>query len=126
MCSNMFFDMLGISVKKKGSTLSDIIEVGDGANSVEEIDIEENQPIHTGLPLLANEEFEKETGGYQSEAEEDEEEHPEEIMPVENSSDAKAASKKRKASKKLKSSKYVLQLISYRIVIYMVMPYQGL
>ncbi|KAM7528004.1 hypothetical protein LguiB_031414 [Lonicera macranthoides] len=94
-----------ICVKKKGSTLSDIIEVGDGANSVEEIDIDENQPIHTGLPLIANEEFEKETGGCQSEAEEDEEEHPEEILPVENSSDAKAASKKRKASKKLKSSK---------------------
>ncbi|GMP57831.1 hypothetical protein CsSME_00021741 [Camellia sinensis var. sinensis] len=100
-----------IRVKMKGGMLYEIVEVGDGANIIEEGEIVEKQPALTSVPLLANEEFENETGGYQSEPEEDEDNQSEDTLHVENSSDRKVVSKKRKASKKLQSSKYVLQPI---------------
>ncbi|THF99638.1 hypothetical protein TEA_025167 [Camellia sinensis var. sinensis] len=94
-----------IRVKMKGGMLYEIVEVGDGANIIEEGEIVEKQPALTSVPLLANEEFENETGGYQSEPEEDEDNQSEDTLHVENSSDRKVVSKKRKASKKLQSSK---------------------
>ena len=99
------------------------VEAGDGANLIEEEKIVEKQPVAPCVPLLANEEFEKETGGYQSEPkedednqetsgyqhepEEDEEKQSEDPLLVGNSSGGNGVSKKRKASKELQSSKYV-------------------
>lgn len=103
------YAMCCISVKKKGVRSTNIVKVGD---TTEEPEIVEKQPLHTGVPLLANEEFEKEACGYQSESEENEEQS-EDTMPLENSAGVNAISKKRKASRKLHSSKYVLQPISY-------------
>lgn len=94
--------MCCISVKKKGGRSTNIVKVGD---TTEEPEIVEKQPLHTGVPLLANEEFEKEAGGYRSESEENEEQSED--------TGVNAISKKRKASRKLHSSKYVLQPISY-------------
>lgn len=83
-----------ISVKKKGGRSTNIVKVGD---TTEEPEIVEKQPLHTGVPLLANEEFEKEAGGYQSESEKNEEQSED--------TGVNAISKKRKASRKLHSSK---------------------
>ena len=59
-------------------------------------EIEEAEERAPGVMLLANEEFQKEAGGYESESEEDE---LEEIVPE------KKTSKKRKASSRSTSSK---------------------
>ncbi|XP_059657823.1 coilin isoform X2 [Cornus florida] len=94
-----------ISVKKKGALLlSDITKLDDEVKLIEEEEIVEKQPVHTGLLLLANEEFEQESGGYQSETEEDEDNQSKDILLEENSSGRNVASKKRKASPKLESS----------------------
>lgn len=86
---------------------TEIIEVGDGLNSFVELEIVEQSPASTGVKLLANEEFNKETVGYESEQEEDEVEleqlenqAQEASTPIENT-----VSKKRKARDKLPSSK---------------------
>ncbi|XWS22673.1 hypothetical protein CRYUN_Cryun29cG0056200 [Craigia yunnanensis] len=96
-----------ISVKKKGGKSTEIIEVGNGLNSLEELEIVEQSPVNTGVKLLANEELNKETGGYESEPEEDEQELKQlenqvlvESTPIEN-----IVSKKRKARDKLPSSR---------------------
>ncbi|PSS13619.1 Coilin like [Actinidia chinensis var. chinensis] len=94
-----------IRVKRKGGTLSEIVEVGDGANLIEEEEIVEKQPVLTDVPHLASEEFEKETGGYQSEPDKGEDNQLEAALHAENLSGGNAASKKRKASKKLQSTK---------------------
>ncbi|KAF8390521.1 hypothetical protein HHK36_025048 [Tetracentron sinense] len=93
-----------IRVKKKGGALTDIIRVGDQAKSAEDSDIEEKRPVLDGVKLLAIKEFEEETGGYQSEPEEDKYDHPEDQLVVENTSNEKTISKKRKSSNKLQSS----------------------
>ena len=107
----VYFDFC-ISVKRKGGAVIDLLEVGDETNCSEDEAIVENQHIHRGVKLLANEEFDKETGGYESESEEDEPDQPEETVQVETASAGNAGSKKRKASRKLKSPKYVLNSIS--------------
>lgn len=94
-----------ISVKRKGGAVIDLLEVGDETNCSEDEAIVENQHIHRGVKLLANEEFDKETGGYESESEEDEPDQPEQTVQVETASAGNAGSKKRKASRKLKSPK---------------------
>ncbi|KAG5240768.1 coilin [Salix suchowensis] len=77
-----------IRVKKKGSTSTEIIKIGDGLNdSLNMVELIDKPPVTTGMNLLANEEFEKESSGYESEPEED----------VENSPEVKTVSKKRKA-----------------------------
>lgn len=96
--------------KKEGGGLSsELIEVGDdGLNSLDVVEILENPPVHTtGMNLLVSEEFEKESGGYQSEPEEDAAEQAEGALHVEKTPELKTVSKKRKASKDLHSSKYV-------------------
>ncbi|GFY88209.1 sphere organelles protein-like protein [Actinidia rufa] len=110
-----------IRVKRNGGILREVIEAGDGPNLIEEEKIVEKQPVATCVPLLANEEFETETGGYQSEAEEDEDnqetsgyhhepeeeedKQSEDPLHVDKSSGGNGVSKKRKASKELHSSK---------------------
>ncbi|XP_057484962.1 coilin-like [Actinidia eriantha] len=110
-----------IRVKRKGGTSSEIIEVVDGANLIEEEEIVEKQPVLTDVPLLAIEEFEKETGGYQSEHDEDEDDQSEEALHVQNLSGGNAASKKRKASKKLQSAKYGYMFYNPSLVLILVM-----
>lgn len=91
-------------MKKKGSTSTEIIKIGDGLNdSLNMMEIIDKPPVTTGMNLLANEEFEKESSGYESEPEED---MAEEVEDVENSPEVKTVSKKRKASKDLRFPKY--------------------
>ncbi|XP_019244530.1 PREDICTED: coilin-like isoform X2 [Nicotiana attenuata] len=101
-----------VSVKKKGGVLA--IEGNDVPNIAENIRIVEKQPVNTGQLLLANEEeFDNESGGYESEEPEEENEHKEEAAdPVkhtsahlENSLGCNVISEKRKASETLLSSK---------------------
>ncbi|XP_062110450.1 coilin isoform X2 [Humulus lupulus] len=56
------------------------------------------------MKLLANEEFERESGGYRSEAEEDEPDMLEDELHVDDTPKKKTVSKKRKASKKFQRS----------------------
>ncbi|KAL6969371.1 hypothetical protein U1Q18_029084 [Sarracenia purpurea var. burkii] len=93
-----------IRVTRKGEKLIENVKLGYGANLVED-EIVEKQTLLTGVPLLANEEFEKETGGYQSESEEGEHRHSQDTLHVENSCERNVVSKKRKAAKKLQSSR---------------------
>lgn len=81
-----------ICVKKGGKALSDFI------SSFEE-EVVEKQPVLMDRKLLANEEFEKEIGGYQSENEDDD-------QPTDNIlEEHKSGGKKRKSSKDLRSPK---------------------
>ena len=88
------FSFLFCSVKRKKEPLLEIVEEDSEENVCAEI--EEAEERAPGAVLFANEEFQKGTGGYESESEEDE---LEEIV-VE-----KKTSKKRKASSKIISSK---------------------
>ncbi|KAF4366219.1 hypothetical protein F8388_014937 [Cannabis sativa] len=94
-----------ISIKKKRGLSTDIQRVRDGEKSLVVEEVMVKQPLRTGgMKLLANEEFERESGGYRSEAEEDEPDMLEDKLPVDDTPKKKAVSKKRKASKKLKRS----------------------
>ncbi|ESQ35518.1 hypothetical protein EUTSA_v10007108mg [Eutrema salsugineum] len=89
-----------VCVKKKKEPLLEIVEEDSEENVCAAIEAEEGAWNLPGEMLLANEEFQKETGGYESESEEEElEEKVEEIVPE------KKTSKKRKASSKSLSSK---------------------
>ncbi|OAY32483.1 coilin isoform X2 [Manihot esculenta] len=94
-----------IRVEKNGGLSSELVMLGDEGNSLEVVEIVETQPVAAGMNLLANEEFEKESGGYQSEEEEDAPEQAKDAVQVEDSREVKKVSKKRKASKELKISK---------------------
>lgn len=112
--------------KKKGPSSTDIIGVGDGRKSFEVEEVAEEQDAVPGMKLLATEEFARETGGYESESEEEEPAKLEDLhidntpelekkvvskkrkaLQLDNSLEKKEVSNKRKASKKLKRSKYV-------------------
>uniref|UniRef100_A0A175YR06 Coilin tudor domain-containing protein n=1 Tax=Daucus carota subsp. sativus TaxID=79200 RepID=A0A175YR06_DAUCS len=82
-----------ISVKKKGRKSSNVVKVADKNGSADELEIVK------GVELLANEEFNKESGGYQSDSEDDED-----ANAVENTLGGNALSKKRKASEGLVGS----------------------
>ena len=91
-------------VKKKGSTSTEIIKIDDELNgSLNVVEIIDKPLVTKGTNLLANEEFERESGGYETEPEED---VAEEVEDVENSPEEKTVSKKRKASKDLRCPKY--------------------
>ncbi|KAG8641693.1 hypothetical protein MANES_12G021100v8 [Manihot esculenta] len=94
-----------IRVEKNGGISSELLMVGDKANSLEVLEIVETRPVAAGMNLLAKEEFEKEAGGYRSEDEEDTPEQAEDAVEVGNAREVQKVSKKRKASKELKSSK---------------------
>ncbi|PPE02381.1 hypothetical protein GOBAR_DD00569 [Gossypium barbadense] len=94
-------------VKMKGGKSAEIIKAGNGMNYLEELETMERLPVNTGVKHLANEEFDKETGGYKSELEEDEQE----LAPLEDQAQVESTpienmvSKKRKARDKLPSSR---------------------
>ncbi|XP_030545044.1 coilin isoform X1 [Rhodamnia argentea] len=94
-----------VGVKMKQGTSRDTAKLHDAENTLEEIEFVEKHPVQTGLKLLMNEEFEKETGGYESESEEDECGQSHGCLNEKDTSNSNAVSKKRKASKKLKGSK---------------------
>ncbi|KAK9903896.1 hypothetical protein M0R45_000867 [Rubus argutus] len=99
----IFKDKDIVSVKRKGDTLSEIAMIEDRTNFIEVEEIVERQPVITGMKLLANEEFEKEEGAYESEPEEDEPDQLEDVLPTKTAPDMN--SKKRKRSNKPESSK---------------------
>ncbi|KAF3431175.1 hypothetical protein FNV43_RR25905 [Rhamnella rubrinervis] len=100
-----------ICVKKKRVTSDDIIAVCDGVNTSELEEVPDDKPMGEGMKLLTNEEFELETGGYESEPEEDEPDKLEDILHLDDrphlddKPDKETVSKKRKALKKLNSPK---------------------
>ncbi|XAR48119.1 hypothetical protein NMG60_11030835 [Bertholletia excelsa] len=91
-----------IRVKKKGGLLK-IDSEGDGAELENKEKIEEKQPLLVALPLLANQEFGKESG-YLSETEDGRDDQSEGVLHVDNSPDRSKVSKKRKATNKLQDS----------------------
>lgn len=93
-----------IRVKKKKGPSTDVIGVRDGRKSLEVEEAVEEQHVVAGMKLLANEEFAREVGGYESEREEDEPKKLEDELHLDNAAEKKIVSKKRKASRKLKRS----------------------
>lgn len=88
------------SVKRKETTLVEAIQGADAGNLLDYPEVNRKEPVNNGMLLLANEEFDKETGGYQSEYEDAEDEKLEdEPSPIQTTS------KKIKASKTSRSSK---------------------
>ncbi|KAF9605469.1 hypothetical protein IFM89_017488 [Coptis chinensis] len=87
--THFFKDKDIIRVKRKDS---------DEANLLENTEVVEKGLVYTGVKLLALEEFDKESGGYQSEPEDIEYDRPEK-------SSGKSISKKRKSSKELHNAK---------------------
>lgn len=104
-------------MKKKKGPSTDVIGVRDGRKSLEVEEAAEEQHVVAGMKLLANEEFAREVGGYESESEEDEPEKLEDELHLDNAAEKKLVSKKRKASRKLKRSKYVRQSIVVNFMI---------
>ncbi|XP_038994060.1 coilin-like isoform X1 [Hibiscus syriacus] len=96
-----------VSVKKKGRKSTEIIKSVNDFNLLEESEFVERFDVNNGGKLLANEEIDKETGGYESESEEDERE----LVPLENQAQVESTpmenmvSKKRKSRDKLPSSR---------------------
>ncbi|KAI3516138.1 hypothetical protein L1887_15048 [Cichorium endivia] len=86
-----------LCVRRKGMALTEAIEGADAGNLVDYLEVNRKEPVNNGMLLLANEEFDKETGGYQSESEEE--------MLEDESSPVETLSKKRKSSIKLRTSK---------------------
>ncbi|XP_022876815.1 coilin-like isoform X2 [Olea europaea var. sylvestris] len=80
-----------IRVKKRGHTLA--IEGNNIATVVEKSKALEKQPVNSGVLLLANEDFEKEKGGYEIDEPEEEDEVP--VKDLEVISDGNDVSKKR-------------------------------
>ncbi|KAJ0077107.1 hypothetical protein Patl1_35906 [Pistacia atlantica] len=77
------------------------IETIELYNEVNELE----QPTLPSVKLLAIEEFQKETGGYQSQSEEYEHDKTLDVIELEDTPDVDRVFKKRKASKKLQGSK---------------------
>ncbi|XP_074274384.1 coilin isoform X2 [Silene latifolia] len=94
-----------ISVKRKETRSLNASKAVQEATTYIYDGIVEKLPLPSGVKLLANEEFDKETGGYQSESEKDEDEGVKSTSPVQNTPNAALASKKRKSSSKLESAK---------------------
>lgn len=99
-------------MKRNGLGLCNSLKATEEARLFVEDAIVEKQPLPSAVRLLANEEFDKETGGYQSEIDEDEDEAEE---PVQNAQGGDVVSKKRKASSKIDSSKYVSGNLLYSL-----------
>ncbi|KAK4793602.1 hypothetical protein SAY86_024037 [Trapa natans] len=86
-------------VKRKVKNFTGTARLCDEKNPLKALEIADTQPVDTKFQLLAKEDFVKETGGYGSEPEEDEDE------PFSDNANEGADAKKRKASRKLKSPK---------------------
>ncbi|KAH9625352.1 hypothetical protein KSS87_015181 [Heliosperma pusillum] len=94
-----------VSVKRKETRFLNASKAVQETTAYIEDGIVEKLPLPSGLKLLANEEFDKETGGYESEPEKDEDDGVKSTSPVQNIPNGDLASKKRKSSSKLESAK---------------------
>ncbi|GAB2292322.1 hypothetical protein Dimus_026569 [Dionaea muscipula] len=94
-----------IRVNQRGDKMSKTINVTEEARTSEEEDLFDKLPLVPGMKLLANEEFEKETGGYQSEPQEDGDEEENDVLLVNSTPNMDSISRKRKSSKNFESSK---------------------
>lgn len=106
---NFFFPFFILSIlgssdrvkRKCGGT--ETARLGEHRNIRELEGVAAEQPVNEGMKLLANEEFEKESGGYRSDSEQAE---PEKLEVIDGTP-KKTHNKKRKAAKKLNRSRYV-------------------
>uniref|UniRef100_A0A2P2J5T2 Coilin n=1 Tax=Rhizophora mucronata TaxID=61149 RepID=A0A2P2J5T2_RHIMU len=108
--TRIFNDKDIVRVEKKGRKSAEVVRLGDDLNLSDVVEIVDHQPaVTTGMQVLANEEFEMESGGYESELKEDdgsgkaevglqEEEEPAEVIKV-------SKKRKRNDSKKKQSSR---------------------
>jgi len=92
-------------VKKKGTKLRDVTKAIKGLELIQD-EIIEKQPLPSDMKLLANEEYNKGTRGYESETDDAEDVAEENILALENSPHGDVVSKKRKASSRVGTSKY--------------------
>uniref|UniRef100_A0A2P2KS53 Coilin n=1 Tax=Rhizophora mucronata TaxID=61149 RepID=A0A2P2KS53_RHIMU len=65
----IFKDKDIVRVEKRGRTSSEVAPIGDGLNSLDVVEIVDLPQVAMGTQLLANEEFDKESGGYESKLE---------------------------------------------------------
>lgn len=98
----IFKDTDLIRVKKKGTKFGDVTKEIKGLETLIQDEIIEKQLLPSDIKLLANEEYNKETGGYESETDDAAGEN---VLALENSSHGDIISKKRKASNRVGSSK---------------------
>lgn len=96
--------------KKQGTSLDTTEEIRDGVNNLE-LEVVEKPPINAGMKLLADEDFEKEKEGYESESKDDDLEQLDVALLKYDSPEKCTVSKKRKASKKLHTPKYAMFLM---------------
>ena len=92
-----------ISVKRKVLAMCESMKAIEDSMPFAEDEIVEKQTLPSVVRLLANEEFNKETGGYQSETEKDEDDAE---GLVKRAPDVDVASKKRKAASPIENAKY--------------------
>lgn len=87
------------------------IEGNNAANDVQKLKALEKQPVNAGFMLLANEEFEKEKGGYESDDPEKESVDDDagllEVVGTSSRGNSNKKNRKRKAAEKLEGYKYV-------------------
>lgn len=94
-----------ISVKKREPGLRDLPKAIERAKTLIEDAIVDKQPLPSGTELLANEQYDKEIRGYESETDVHEDDAHKTILPVENACMGDVPTKKRKASNKNENSK---------------------
>jgi len=70
--------------------------------------IVDKEPLPCGMELLVNDEYDKESGGCESETYVDEGDAGQTILPVQNARGEDLATRKRKASNRNENPKYVL------------------
>ncbi|CAO2828880.1 unnamed protein product [Amaranthus hypochondriacus] len=91
-----------ICVKRKGLAICESMKAIEDSMPFVEDEIVEKQTLPSVVRLLANEEFDKETGGYQSETEKDEDDAE---GLAKRAQDVDVASKKRKAASPIENAK---------------------
>ncbi|PIN22942.1 hypothetical protein CDL12_04338 [Handroanthus impetiginosus] len=97
-----------IRIRKRRDILA--IAGNDAAKEIQNLKALEKQPVNSGVLLLANEEFEKENGGYESDDLEEESGEHDEVVVLEDKENPKDGNadlknRKRKAAEKLLGSK---------------------
>ncbi|KAF6157507.1 hypothetical protein GIB67_004445 [Kingdonia uniflora] len=103
--TQIFKDKDIIRVKRRACTLEDVVRICDEVSSPEDSGIVEKRLVPSGAKLLALEEIENESGGYQSELEENSSDEHDVELSLESPPGRKTTSKKRKSSHKLQSAK---------------------
>ncbi|CAI9284557.1 unnamed protein product [Lactuca saligna] len=97
-----------ICVKRKEMALVEAIHGADAGNLLDYPEVNRKEPVNNGMLLLENEEFDKETGGYQSESEDaKDEELEDEPSPIQTTSKKIKASKTSRSSKTKRSEEYL-------------------